>query len=63
LYWAGGLVIAHVAPQKSWLSGTAFKIVFIIADVVSLVVQAIGGGMAGSAVGTTNYKQGRDGSE
>lgn len=63
LYWAGGLVIAHVAPQKSWLSGTAFKIVFIIADVVSLVVQAIGGGMAGSAVGTTNYKQGRDGSD
>ncbi|GAA5990631.1 hypothetical protein JCM10908_003161 [Rhodotorula pacifica] len=62
LYWAGGLAIAHVAPQKSWLSGNAFKITFIIADVVSLVVQAVGGGMAGSAVGTTNVQQGRNGS-
>ncbi|BGP53545.1 hypothetical protein JCM8202_001505 [Rhodotorula sphaerocarpa] len=62
LYWAGGLMIAHVAPESSWLSGTAFKIVFIIADVVSLVIQAIGGGMAGSAVGTTHHQQYLNGS-
>ncbi|GAA5867719.1 hypothetical protein JCM3774_003390 [Rhodotorula dairenensis] len=52
LYWAAGLAIAHVAPDKSFFSGKAFKAFFITADVVSLVVQAVGGGMAGSAVGT-----------
>ena len=52
LYWAAGLAIANVAPQKSWLSGRAFKTLFITADLVSLIVQAVGGGMAGSAVGT-----------
>ena len=52
LYWAAGLAIANVAPQKSWLSGRAFKTFFIAADLVSLIVQAVGGGMAGSAVGT-----------
>lgn len=56
-------MIAHVAPESSWLSGTAFKIVFIIADVVSLVIQAIGGGMAGSAVGTTHHQQYLNGSQ
>ncbi|BGP37546.1 Envelope glycoprotein gp160 [Rhodotorula kratochvilovae] len=63
LYWAGGLAIAHVAREKSWLSGNWFKTVFITADVVSLVIQAIGGGMAGSAVGTTNEQQMRNGSD
>ena len=52
LYWAAGLAIANVAPQMSWLSGRAFKTFFITADLVSLIVQAVGGGMAGSAVGT-----------
>ncbi|GAA5911195.1 hypothetical protein JCM8208_005755 [Rhodotorula glutinis] len=62
LYWAGGIIIEHVAKEKSWLSGKWFKTVFLTADVVSLVVQAVGGGMAGSAVGTTNEKQSEDGS-
>ncbi|PRQ70038.1 putative RTA1 domain protein [Rhodotorula toruloides] len=51
LYWAGGLIISHLDPSRSWLSGNWFKAIFIVADVVSLVIQAIGGGMAGSAVG------------
>lgn len=63
LYWAGGIIIEHVAKEKSWLSGKWFKTVFLTADVVSLVVQAVGGGMAGSAVGTTNEKQSEDGSK
>lgn len=52
LYWAAGLAIANVAPHKSWLSARAFKTLFITADLVSLIVQAVGGGMAGSAVGS-----------
>ncbi|GAA6001884.1 RTA1 domain-containing protein [Rhodotorula paludigena] len=62
LYWAGGVIINNVARDNSWLSGNWFKTVFIIADVVSLVIQAVGGGMAGSAVGTTNEAQMRNGS-
>jgi hypothetical protein len=51
LYWAGGLIIAGVAPSTSsrWLSPKRFKIVFITADVVALVIQGVGGGLAGSA--------------
>ncbi|GAA5826277.1 hypothetical protein JCM11251_007237 [Rhodosporidiobolus azoricus] len=50
LYWAGGLVCQHVAPHHSrFLSPKWFKIVFITADVVSLVIQGVGGGLAGSA--------------
>jgi hypothetical protein len=53
LYWAGGLIIADVASARSsrWLSAKWFKIIFITADVVALVIQGIGGGMAGSADG------------
>ncbi|GAA5990625.1 hypothetical protein JCM10908_003159 [Rhodotorula pacifica] len=61
LYWAAGLAIAHVAPNKSWFTAKWFKTFFITADVVSLVVQAVGGGMAGSAVGT-NPQQVKTGS-
>ncbi|GAA5826325.1 hypothetical protein JCM11251_007254 [Rhodosporidiobolus azoricus] len=50
LYWAGGLVIQHVGPQHSrFLSPKWFKITFVTADVVSLVIQGVGGGLAGSA--------------
>ncbi|GAA6005230.1 hypothetical protein JCM10207_002905 [Rhodosporidiobolus poonsookiae] len=49
IYWAGGLILADVAPSRSWLSAKWFKISFVTADVVSLVIQGIGGGMAGSA--------------
>ncbi|GAA5934390.1 hypothetical protein JCM3775_000345 [Rhodotorula graminis] len=62
LYWAGGIIIEHVARDKSWLSGKWFKTAFLTADVVSLVVQAVGGGMAGSAVGTNNEQQSENGS-
>jgi hypothetical protein len=44
-----GLIIALVAPSKTFVSAKWFKITFIVADVVSLVIQAIGGGQAGSA--------------
>jgi len=62
LYWAGGIIIQNVARDKSWLSGKWFKTVYLTADVVSLVIQAVGGGMAGSAVGTDNYQQSENGS-
>ncbi|BGP29697.1 Envelope glycoprotein gp160 [Rhodotorula toruloides] len=52
LYWAGGIVVSHLDPSKSWLSGKWFKIVFMIADLISLVIQTIGGGLAGSAAGS-----------
>ncbi|GAA5990628.1 hypothetical protein JCM10908_003160 [Rhodotorula pacifica] len=52
LYWAAGLAIARVAPHKSCIPPKWFKAMFICADVVSLVVQAAGGGMAGSNNGT-----------
>ncbi|GAA6005226.1 hypothetical protein JCM10207_002904 [Rhodosporidiobolus poonsookiae] len=51
IYWAGGVILADVAPSRSWISGKWFKISFVTADVVSLVIQGIGGGMAGSAAG------------
>ncbi|GAA5988307.1 hypothetical protein JCM11641_006657 [Rhodosporidiobolus odoratus] len=52
LYWSGGLIIEYVAPARSrWLSPKWFKIIFLTADIVSLVIQGIGGGMAGSAAG------------
>lgn len=44
-----GILIQRIAPQHSWLSGKWFKIVFVTADVVSLVVQAVGGALAASA--------------
>ncbi|GAA5846737.1 hypothetical protein JCM3766R1_005046, partial [Sporobolomyces carnicolor] len=50
LYWALGIVIELVAPRHSLLSAKWFKITFVFADFVSLVVQGIGGGMSGSAV-------------
>ncbi|CEQ39116.1 SPOSA6832_00606, partial [Sporobolomyces salmonicolor] len=49
LYWSLGLIIADVAPTRCWLSAKWFKALFLTADVISLVIQAVGGGMAGSA--------------
>ncbi|ORY48013.1 RTA1 like protein-domain-containing protein [Leucosporidium creatinivorum] len=49
LYMLLGVLIQRIAPQHSWLSGTWFKIVFVVADVVSLVVQAVGGALAASS--------------
>ena len=43
LYWALGIVIELVAPRHSLLSAKWFKITFVFADFVSLVVQGIGG--------------------
>ncbi|GAA6043649.1 hypothetical protein JCM8097_000857 [Rhodosporidiobolus ruineniae] len=62
LYWAGGLLIQDVAPGRvRFLSPKWFKITFVVADVVSLVIQGIGGGMAGSAE-DDDPKQLQDGS-
>ncbi|KAI5479400.1 RTA-like protein [Pseudohyphozyma bogoriensis] len=49
LYMLLGQLIAVVAPHTSPLSAKQFKIVFIVADVFSLVVQAAGGGIAATA--------------
>lgn len=55
LYWAGGLIIADVAAIESsashWLSPKWFSIIFLTGDFLALVIQGIGGGMAGSAPG------------
>jgi hypothetical protein len=44
-----GVLIQRISPSTSPLSSKGFKIVFIVADVVSLVIQAAGGGMAATA--------------
>ncbi|GAA5924027.1 RTA1 domain-containing protein [Sporobolomyces koalae] len=49
LYWALGIIIQLVAPRHSLLSAKWFKITFVVADFISLVVQGVGGGIAGSA--------------
>ncbi|GAA5860590.1 hypothetical protein JCM1840_000309 [Sporobolomyces johnsonii] len=49
LYWALGVIFALVAPTKSFLPTKWFKIVFISSDFAALVIQAVGGGMAGAA--------------
>jgi len=56
-----GLIIGIVSPKKSLISAKWFKITFVVADVVSLVIQAIGGGSAGSA--GDDYQKLRTGSE
>jgi hypothetical protein len=38
-----GVIINDVAPQQSYLSAKWFKVIFLVADVFSLVLQAIGG--------------------
>ncbi|GAA5964756.1 hypothetical protein JCM3765_002544 [Sporobolomyces pararoseus] len=49
LYWGLAICIELVAPRRSLLSAKAFKITFLIVDYISLVVQGVGGGIAGSA--------------
>lgn len=44
-----GVLIQLIAPHHSILSGKWFKIIFCAADVLSLVIQAVGGGMAASS--------------
>ncbi|GAA5845719.1 hypothetical protein JCM5353_001688 [Sporobolomyces roseus] len=61
LYWCLGLIIGIVSPKKSLISAKWFKITFVVADVVSLVIQAIGGGSAGSA--GDDYQKLRTGSD
>jgi len=50
LYWSLGIIIQLVAPQHSPLSAKNLKICFLVADFISLIVQAVGGGIAGSAI-------------
>lgn len=54
LYFGGGVAIAHVAPDKAWIPTRWSKCGFLAADVISLVIQAVGGGIAGGAVGEPN---------
>ncbi|KAL8283440.1 hypothetical protein RQP46_005850 [Phenoliferia psychrophenolica] len=44
-----GVVISVVAQDKSFLSSKLFKILFITADIFSLVLQGAGGGIAATA--------------
>ncbi|POY76083.1 hypothetical protein BMF94_0806 [Rhodotorula taiwanensis] len=54
LYFGGGVAIAHVAPREAWIPTRWSKCGFLAADVISLVIQAVGGGIAGGAVGEPN---------
>ncbi|CAK5282093.1 unnamed protein product [Mycena citricolor] len=45
-----GLVIRRLGPEYSRLSPTAYTVLFLCCDIVSLIVQAIGGGAAATAV-------------
>jgi len=49
-----GVIISRLGTQYSRLSPLWYSIVFITADVVALVVQAVGGGMASVAVQSVN---------
>ncbi|KAK4698985.1 hypothetical protein P7C70_g7284, partial [Phenoliferia sp. Uapishka_3] len=49
LYVLLGVIISIVAPGKSFLSSKMFKIIFIVADIFSLVLQGAGGGIAATA--------------
>ncbi|GJN88216.1 hypothetical protein Rhopal_001181-T1 [Rhodotorula paludigena] len=60
LYWAGGLAIQNAARSKSWLSGAWFKTLFIAADIVSLVVQAVGGAKAAEGETDAEVRTGSD---
>ncbi|EJT97904.1 RTA1 like protein [Dacryopinax primogenitus] len=54
-----GIIISRLGVQYSRLSPRAYSIVFITADLVALIVQAIGGGMASVAV--QNETKGKSG--
>ncbi|ORY48014.1 RTA1 like protein-domain-containing protein [Leucosporidium creatinivorum] len=58
LYMLLGVLIQRIAPHTSILSGKAFKITFLVADILSLVIQAIGGGMAASATTASGTEKG-----
>ncbi|GAA5975907.1 hypothetical protein JCM5350_000774 [Sporobolomyces pararoseus] len=58
LYWGLAICIELVAPRYSLLSAKAFKITFLIIDYISLVVQGVGGGIAGSATTERNLNMG-----
>jgi len=49
-----GVIISRLGSQYSRLSPKIYSIVFITADVVALVVQAVGGGMASEAAQSGN---------
>ncbi|WWC70189.1 uncharacterized protein I206_104139 [Kwoniella pini CBS 10737] len=53
-----GKIMSNVGPEYSSLHPQSFSTMFIIADVVCLVVQAAGGGIAGTANTTNGANQG-----
>lgn len=54
LYVLLGVLIRMLGPQSSLLSAKLYTIIFCTCDVISLVVQAIGGGMASVASGSAD---------
>ncbi|KAM0748533.1 RTA1-like protein [Meredithblackwellia eburnea MCA 4105] len=53
LYMLLGVVISELGPKHSPISPKIFKILFILADFLSLVLQGIGGGLASVASSDT----------
>lgn len=56
LYVLLALLINDLAPHRSLISYKWCKIVFLVADVFSLVIQAVGGGIAATAA-TGDHEQ------
>lgn len=49
-----GLSIKHIGHQYSLIGPNLYLVIFVIADIVSLVLQAIGGG--GAAMDAKEYR-------
>ncbi len=54
LYVLLGILIRLLGPQSSALSAAMYAIIFCTCDLISLVLQAIGGGLASTASGELN---------
>ncbi|GAA5994160.1 RTA1 domain-containing protein [Rhodotorula paludigena] len=52
IYALLGVIIASIGPQYSLLRPRTYLLVFCTADLVSIVVQAVGGGMSATALAT-----------
>lgn len=50
IYYLLGREIVYLGPRFSWLKPRWFSYIYITCDVISLVIQAIGGGMAATAL-------------
>ncbi|PYD19985.1 hypothetical protein DND58_31165, partial [Pseudomonas syringae pv. pisi] len=50
MYYMLGRQLVYIGPGYSWLKPRWFSYIYISCDVISLVIQAVGGGMAAVAL-------------